>query len=151
MRFNFKMRPSFILWIISLQHSRTWCRHATLLPQTGSFKQANISKRREHSRSYKMRSTSFPQPFINIMVTQALTCARPRFSCTEVAVSVTSTDLLLSSVRRPQIMAANNSWKEKTVSFLATMENKEDQVRLAFLIMKKEFNFIHSAFVALCI
>ena len=61
----------------------------------------------------KIRSTSFRHPFINIIITQALTCARPCFSCTEVAVSVTSTDLLLSSVWKPQIMAANNFLKRE--------------------------------------
>ena len=84
---------------ISLQHSRTFCRHATLRPQIKqAVKQANISKRREYNALDKIRSTSFRHPFINIIITQALTCARPCFSCTEVAVSVTSTDLLLSSV-----------------------------------------------------
>ena len=37
---------------ISLQHSRTLCRRATLRPQIKqAVKQANISKRREYKRS----------------------------------------------------------------------------------------------------
>ena len=83
---------------ISLQHSRTLCRHATLLPQTGVLNRlTNIDAARTQTLLTKRDPLHF-DPIIDITLTQVLTCARPCFSCTEVAVSVISTDLLLSLI-----------------------------------------------------
>ena len=118
MRFNFKMLPSFTLGIIYWSATQ---------PYFVSSRDASPTKRLLNSITFrsganinaldKMRSTSFRHPFINIIITQALNCARPCFSCTEVAVSVTSRDLLLSSVWKQQIILwpPKISWKEKTV------------------------------------
>ena len=90
-----------------------------VVTQRSSHKQA-VKEANEHRRSAnvnalgKNRSTSFRH-------TPALTCARPCFSTTEVALSVISTDLLLSLIGlKTQIMTANNFLKRENCFLLSS-------------------------------
>ena len=98
----------------------------------------------------KRRSSSFRRAFINMIITQALTCARQCSSCTEIEVSVTSTDLLLSLVWKPQITAGNNFLKRDNCFLLSSHgEQKGSRWTFAFLVLNDEGISFHPTLLLL--
>ena len=91
-----QISPSFTLGIIYQSTKQPYFVSSRNAPATNwPVEQANEQTRREHKRSWQKEIHFISTYIIDIILTQVLTCALPCFSCTEVAVSVISTDLLL--------------------------------------------------------
>ena len=112
-----------------------------------AVKHANISKRREHRRSWQNEIHFISTPVYKYNNNESADLCAPMPLLHWSTVSVTSTDLLLSLVWKPQIMTANNFLKRQNCFLLSSHgRQKGSSGTCAFLVMMKEFNFIRLCF-----